>query len=201
MFWSTGRNAATEAGHEVAIAGRSTNADYSALYVSRNQIRRLGGAIDYVIIYKAKNIKATAPSECIAAAEAGKNDTDPLTPHGAFRATPTSALMSSPLVTSVEGFDWNSNSSDVACNVYYPRNLALMPAQKSAFTYDFLQAQAGYPSLDRFWPGPRRRDWINGPVDYVGTYIRTTYTSTTGIVPSRKVNHNSIVQIEPRRTQ
>jgi TadE-like protein len=197
MFWSGGHNAASETAHEISIAGKSSSADYSGLYASSTALKHLGGRVDYVIVYRAKTLKSTVPQACIEAAKAGKSDSNALKPYGVFvppagYVPPSGAT----LPTTVENFDWDGTPAETACNVYYPRSLA-MP--KSAFTYD-LTTLAANPSLDRFWPGPKRRDSINGPVDCVGVYIQTDYVSTTGIVPTRKITHNAVIQIEPRRS-
>jgi Flp pilus assembly protein TadG len=197
MFWSSGRNATSEAAHEAALAGKASAADFSALYSIRSQLKTLGGRAEYVIVYRAKSIKDTVPPECLTAAETGKSLTNPDTPVGDFTDNAGGK--------NVETFTWESKSKrpQLACNVYYPRMMAALSApatSKDKYTYNVDQAVAGNPSLDRFWPGQRRRDSITGPVDYVGIYIRTQYTSATGIIPSRKVNHNSIIQIEPRST-
>jgi Flp pilus assembly protein TadG len=194
MFWSSGRNASSEAAHEAALAGRSGGADYSALYSIRNQITQLKSRADYVIVYRAKGIKNTVPAQCIAAAEAGKGNTDPGKAVGVF--------IDDVGGTNVETYAWEDKTKrpQVACNVYYSRTLDYIPGAKERFVYNVQQAENGNASLDRFWPGQRRRDWINGPVDFVGIYVQTQYNSATGIVPSRKVKHNSIIQIEPRST-
>ena len=190
MHWSTGRNAASEGAHEIAIAGRSNTADYSAIRAVKKQVNALGGKIDYVIVYRAKNIKDSVPPACLAAAEAGKSGTDASEPHGVFVAPDGSPTP--------EAFDWVNKRATIACNIYYKRNLDLVPASMGSFIYDRNTVTTN-PSLDRYWPGGFRTDWMNGPVDCVGFYMQTTYQSVTGVVPTRKVRHNTIIQIEPRR--
>lgn len=190
MHWSTGRNAASEGAHEIAIAGRSNTADYSAIRAVKKQVNTLGGKIDYVIVYRAKNIKDSVPPACLAAAEAGKSGTDASEPHGVFVAPDGSPTP--------EAFDWVNKRATIACNIYYKRNLDLVPASMGSFIYDRNTVTTN-PSLDRYWPGGFRTDWMNGPVDCVGFYMQTTYQSVTGVVPTRKVRHNTVIQIEPRR--
>jgi hypothetical protein len=200
MFWSNGRNGASEAAHELAIAGKSNNSDYSGLYAARSQLKQAGGAMDYFIVYRAKNIKSTVPQQCLDAAESGRS-APLLTPVGFF--DPGIANAGKPIESATDGvgFPWDTAVPNVACNIYYPRTLSLMN-EKDAFEYNLLKATTlNDPGLSRFWPSTRRRDSLNGPVDFVGVYIQTSYHSMTGIVPSRKVNHNAVVQIEPRSTQ
>jgi Flp pilus assembly protein TadG len=191
IFWSTGRNGASEAAHEVAIGGKANFADYSALYASRNQLKRTGKALEFIIIYRAKNIKDVVPPACVAAAVAGSSS--PAT-------TPVGVFDPGSMAGNPETFPWKTAVPAVACNIYYSRSIDLIPDQKLAFDYSVLKATNGNPGLSRFWPSIQRRDSLNGPVDFVGIYIRSTYNSLTGIVPTRKVNHNAIVQIEPRST-
>jgi hypothetical protein len=192
LFWSTGRNAASESAHEAAVVGSNSSADYVALKSVRKQLNDIGGRLDYFIIYRAKGIKDTVPQSCLDAAEAGKSTGGPNAPHGVFSGGGS---------TSVETFDWfGSVRPDVACNIYYRRNLDLIPDNENAFVYNpDPAALAATPSLDRNWPGGFRTDWITGPVDYVGIYIQARYYTATGIVPSRIVKHRAIVQIEPKR--
>jgi Flp pilus assembly protein TadG len=199
MAWSNGRNGASEAAHEIAIAGRADNADYSALYAARNQLRLNGGALQYVIVYRAKNIKSTAPAACIAEAEAKKGSA-PTTPVGVFDPGPAHAGKPVESATDGAGFPWNTATPNVACNIYYRSTLSLIPDQPGAFEYTVSRAISGDPRLSRFWPSIRRRDSLNGPVDFAGVYLKYSYTSLTGIIPSRTVNHNAVVQIEPRST-
>lgn len=190
MHWSTGRNASSEAAHEIAVAGRSSTADYSAIKAVKSQLNNLGGKLDYIIVYRAKNIKDSVPAECLAEAEAGVYGTDASEPHGVFVAPDGSPTP--------EDFDWVNDRATIACNIYYKRNVALVPASMGSFIYDRNTVDTN-PSLDRFWPGGFRTDWMNGPVDYVGFYMQTQYDSVTGVIPDRKVRHNTVIQIEPRR--
>jgi hypothetical protein len=192
MFWSTGRNAASESAHEAAVVGADSAADFATLRAARTQLNQIGGRLDYFIIYRASSIREEVPAECLAAAEAGKNNLSATAPHGYFQTKDGQ--------TSVEAFDWRTTDRPkIACNVYYRRNVSLaVPNGEAPFRYN-VDDVATTPSLDRFWPGGFRTDWITGPVDYVGIYIQTRYTTLTGIVPSRVVKHRAIVQIEPKR--
>jgi Flp pilus assembly protein TadG len=194
LFWSTGRNAASEGGHDLAIAGSAVGADYEAMRQVKSRLNRLGNNVDYVIVYRAKNVNEKVPLECIAQAEANRTVSDPnpqLLPTGYFRAGAS---------TDPNTFNWLGNvRPDVACNVYYPRNLSLIPGHKEAFTHN-PSTTATTPSLDKFWPGNYRTDWISGPVDYGAVYIQTRYDSLTGIIPTRKVAHRAVVQIEPKKS-
>jgi TadE-like protein len=190
MSWSTGRNATTEAAHQAALDGRSSDADYSALRSVKKTVQDLGGSFNYLIVYRANGIKDSPPQKCLDLAEAGRNDGAPDTPHGWFEAPDGSH--------SVETFDWVSGPRPkIACNIYY-RSAFDKPV--GAFIYDRTAIVGGAdPSLDRFWPGGYRIDRLNGPVDFLGVYVSNKYNSTTGIIPSRQVRHNSIIQIESRR--
>jgi TadE-like protein len=198
MFWSTGRNGTSEVAHEVAVAGRSNLADYSGLMSVRSQARTLKGRLRYIVVFRADSIKAPIPPECLAEAESKITDgSAATTPHGYFFGEASG--------DTVETFNWDQKRPKVACNIYYPKNIELLPTGKNSFIYERpcatnCPAIAVLPSLDKFWPGGLRTDWINGPVDYVGVYTSTQYTSVTGIISSRKVTHLSKIQIEPRRT-
>jgi TadE-like protein len=191
MFWSTGRNGASEAAHEIAIAGKANFADYAGLEAARTQLKRTGKSIDFIIIYRAKNIKDVVPPSCVAEAVSKAGGSN-LTPVGVFNPSPNAGTP--------ETFPWKTAVPAVACNIYYPSSLDLIPDGKLAFDYSSVKVAAGTPGLSSFWPATKRRDSLNGPVDFAGLYIRCTYNSLTGIVPTRKVNHNAIVQLEPRST-
>jgi hypothetical protein len=195
MFWSTGRSTVTEGGHELGIGGSSALSDYDALKGIRTPILRLGDKVNYIIVYRAKNISTPVPPECITAAEAGLADTSALaafTPYGYFSA---------PGESDPQNFNWfGPVRPSVACNVYFPRTYDILKTHKSSFITNLNPLPGDVDGLDKFWPGAARTDWISGPIDYAGIYVNTTYRSMTGIIPSRTVSHRSIVPIEPKKS-
>jgi TadE-like protein len=193
MSWNTGRNAATEAAHQAAIVGKASDADYAALLAVRGNLERLGPEFDYMIVFRANGIKDQVPQACVAAAEAGRGVTDPFVPTGVFQFSDGTGPKT------VETFNWSDNPRpEVACNVYYRRHLTL---PDGAFRYDRdnVDKVPSEPSLDRFWPGGFRVDRMNGPVDFLGIHIATTYGTATGLLSNRRFVHTSIIQIESRR--
>jgi Flp pilus assembly protein TadG len=203
--WSSGKNTATEGGRMASTAGASVTADWDTFREIRKSAKKLGTNLDYVIIFRAASVRADVPPECIASADANKNAPS-LQPVGAFRAT---ALSSSPLVTdytsqAVENFDWNSGTPvDIACTVLYPRQFTAITGS-GPFIYERTKVLAQAPatpeySLNRFWPGQLRVDYLNGPQDYVGVYVQSRYVGPTGIISARVIRSTSINQIEPKR--
>ncbi len=192
--WSTGRNAATEAAHLSSVAGRAGDADYQAMRSVRQTLSQLQNKADYIIIYRASGIKSTVPPECIEQAEMGKADIangDLLIPHGKFKSG----------AHTVETFPWDGDlRPEIACNIYYPEQIQTLA--KDAFVYerDEITSVPPEPSLDRFWPGGYRVDRLTGPVDFLGVYMQHVFTSPTGLLGERTLKHNSIIQIESRRT-
>jgi hypothetical protein len=192
MFWSTGRSATTEAAHELGVNGTEALADRNALFEVRNQLRRIENNIEYVIVYRAQTILDPVPNKCIEAAELGKidPDQDPTKPHGYFKAGAE---------TDPRSFDWADAEvrPDVACNVYFTRNLQILDDNPEAFITNLNEPDGD--GLDAFWPSSKRTDWITGPVDYGVVYVKTTYKTVSGIVPTRSVTHRAVVQIEPKK--
>ncbi len=90
---------------------------------------------------------------------------------------------------------WTSGGADPTdrCTVYRVPDF-IRP--ESNFGY---QAIANPTAVDVNWPGGDRKDWVNGPPDFVGVYARGRYEGVTGIFPARNLNSQIIVQIEPRK--
>lgn len=194
MAWTTGRNAATESAHEAAVAGADGRSDFYAMDAVRANLNRLGGSLDYLIVYRAKSIKATAPIECINEAESKR------TVSATAQLDPVGVFIDNNGGSNVELFNWSGSARPkVACNIYYRRHLALI---KESFGYDKLAIEAGNPpSADRYWPANKRIDKLIGPVDLLGIHVSQSYASTTGIIPSRRLNHDAVIQIESRTSQ
>jgi Flp pilus assembly protein TadG len=201
--WSSGKNTATEGGRMAATAGASVTADWDTFREIRSSATKLGTNLDYVIIFRAASVKSEVPPECITSANANRNapSTQPV---GAFRATSTSPLVTDYTSHAVEDFDWNSGTPvDIACTVLYPRQLTAITSS-GPFIYERTKVLAVAPSvpeysLNRFWPGQLRVDYLNGPQDYVGVYVQSRYVGPTGIMSSRTIRSTSINQIEPKR--
>ncbi len=194
VSWSTGRNAATEAAHEAAVSGTDSKADFSAINTVRNQLTQMRGSLDYVIIYRAKSITDRPPVECVNEAEAKR-----IVPPG-DELKPVGVFIDDAGLQNVEAFIWTDVPRPrVACNIYYARHLALVDTD---FGYNKAAIEGGStPSADRFWPAPNRVDKLIGPVDLLGVQVSQTYKSATGMIPTRRLRHNSIIQIESRTAQ
>jgi TadE-like protein len=193
MSWSTGRNATTEGAHHAAVSGRSADADYGALHAMREQLKSSNG-VRFVIIYHANTVSDKVPSECLAEAEARINDNVLTKAHGVF--TEPSG------VNDPDTYDWNDRTQRplIACNIYYPYQI-MAANQSNLGAFIYVRPSAGDPastSLDRFWPGEYRIDRMNGPVDFLGVYTSAYYKSATGLLGTRPLVHNSIIQIESR---
>jgi Flp pilus assembly protein TadG len=201
--WSSGKNAATESGRMAATAGAAVTADWDTFREVRKSARKLGTNLDYVIVFRAASVRTEVPPECIATADANKNAPS-LQPVGAFRATAAPPLVTDYTSHAVENFDWNSGAAvNLACYVLYPRQLDAI-TNSGPFIYERSKVLATAPaipeySLNRFWPGQLRVDYLNGPQDYVGIYVQSRYVGPTGILSSRVIRSTSINQIEPKR--
>ena len=160
-----------------------------------------------VQLIRAGSVKDEVPSACVTAADAGKGAAL-LTPVGAFQATATSPIVTDYTSHAVEDFDWNSGTPpSIACTVFYQRQL-LSLKNSGPFVYDRAKVLATPPtvqatppeySLNRFWPGQFRVDYLNGPQDYVGVYVQSHYDGPTGLLTARTLKSISINQIEPKR--
>jgi Flp pilus assembly protein TadG len=201
--WSTGKNAATEGGRMGATAGSSVTADWETFRELRNSLTKLGGNLDYAIIFRAGQIRDDVPQECIAAAEANRQ-TALTTPVGVFQADASSPVITDHTNHAVEDFDWNSGTPPrIACTVLYQRHFQGITSS-IPFVYDRAKVLATAPdtpeySLNRFWPSQFRVDYLNGPQDYVGIYVQSRYYGPTGILKTRVLKNTSINQIEPKR--
>jgi len=192
--WSSGKSAANDGARLESAVASSGTADYDSIRTMRNSLKNLGSKLDYVIVYKAKNLRdTTPPAQCIAQADAHLNDVA-VTPVGYFQADAGST---------VENFDWGAPRAltaptVIACNVYYRRMFDLA---QNAWVYDRNSALANPPtlSLDRNWPGSVRVDWQSGPQDYLGVFVQSNHKSATGVLRDRKLRNTSVIRIEPSR--
>ena len=199
LEWSSGKNAASEGVRLESIVGDGDNADYDTVRAMRNSLKNLGTKLDYVIVYKAKNLKDKVPTACTDLATARKNDLD----------TDPVGLFVSDAGMTVENYPWGSPVAppvQTACNIYFSRmfDLPNIPNWK----YDRDKAIATPPefSLDRFWPGRYRVAYLSGPQDFVGVYVQSSHRSVTGLFPHlgtdakpRIIRNSGIVRIEPSR--
>jgi Flp pilus assembly protein TadG len=202
--WSSSKNGAAEGGRMATAAGTSERADYDLLVEMRNSLRAVGKNLDYVIVFRAKTIKDNVPQSCVDAAEAGRWAAT-ATPVGAFQASKTSPIVTDYTSTAIESFSWGGASApNLACFVLYQRHFDEVRTP-GPFTYERARVVAVPPeipvySLNRFWPSQYRIDYLNGPQDYVGVYVQSSYYSPTGILQSRKIRTTSVNQIEPKTT-
>lgn len=201
--WSTGKNGALEGGRVAQAAGASVTADWETFQELKDSLPKLGSRLDFAIIFRAGSVKDEVPAECVAAAVSGRGAAL-LTPVGAFQATATSPVVTDYTSHAVEDFDWNSGTPpSIACTVIYQRQLLTLK-NSGPFIYDRAKVLAAPPtppeySLNRFWPGQLRVDYLNGPQDYVGIYIQSHYEGPTGLLTARTLKSISINQIEPKR--
>jgi hypothetical protein len=202
--WSSSKNGAAEGGRMATAAGTSERADYDLLVEMRNSLRSVGKNLDYVIVYRAKTIKDNVPQACVDAAEAGRW-APTATPVGAFQADKNAPIVTDHTNTAIESFNWGGTSApSLACFVLYQRHFNEIRTP-GPFTYERARVIAVPPdlpvySLNRFWPSQYRIDYLNGPQDYVGVHVQSTYYSPTGILGTRKIRSTSVNQIEPKTT-
>ncbi len=197
--WSSGKNAASEGVRLESIVGDGDNADYDTIRSMRNSLKNLGDKLDYVIVYKAKNLRDKVPTVCTALATSRQPDVD---------TDPVGLFVSDPGLT-VENYPWGAPSAppiQTACNVYYPRMFSLPNIPNWKYDRDKAIAPVPVFSLDRFWPGRYRVAYLSGPQDFVGVYVQSSHRSITGLFPQlgtdakpRIIRNTGIVRIEPSR--
>jgi hypothetical protein len=209
MFFQYGsvKNSVSEGVRLASIVGSSATADYDTVRAMRNSLKNVGQQLDYIIVYKAANIKAGPPAECKTAADAGLTGTDANTAVGLFDAgnAPGGAPHYGAAWT-VETFDFGApraigDPPIIACNIYYRR---MFETPKALWTYDRAAAVPTPPtaplfSLDRYYPGSVRVDYQSGPQDFVGVFVQSQYNSPTGLFGARKIRNFGVVRIEPVR--
>jgi Flp pilus assembly protein TadG len=195
LGFGASRNAVSEGVRQASIVGSSPSADYDVVQAMRESLKNLGPDLDYIIVYKGKDIKSGPPVACITAAETGLSATD-TNPVGAFDGGMNLTVNPSVKYTP-ETYDWGKPAPVglVACNVYYRR---MFDVPKARWLYDKSTAAVS-PSLDRHWPGSARVDYQSGPQDFVGIFVQHKIQSPTGFFKSRTVRNTGIVRIEPVR--
>jgi TadE-like protein len=206
LFFQLGsvKNAVSEGVRLASIDGSAGTADYDTIQSMRETLKNVGSSLDYVIVYKAKNISEPPPDICKQQADlpANRNATSATQAVGVFDAGnfPVTAV---PWTVETYNFD-TARPFDkplVACNIYYRR---MFDTPKPFWVYDRALAAVLPPatpsfSLDRYFPGSVRVDYQSGPQDFVGVYVQAQYTSPTGMFKPRKIRANGVVRIEPVR--
>lgn len=192
LLWSSDKHAAQEGARMATVAGQTSTADYNILKAMAAPLAAVGNRLDYVIVFRAKDLYDKVPPECITAANAAQAANIPATQAvGYFKRADSGLTMTTGSdQTALAGFDWTKARPTVACNVYRfnQRNLGEGYFQYSA---------TGSPlSLDRFWPATKRNDTIAVKQDYAGVYVQSRYTSMTGIIQSRVVQHTYVGVLE-----
>jgi hypothetical protein len=194
LLWSSDKHAAQEGARMATVAGQTSTADYNILKAMTAPLAAVGNRLDYVIVYRAKDLYDPVPPECITEANAALAANYPATkPVGYFRRSAVDGgqimTTTSPDQTAFAGFDWTKKRPEVACNVYRFNQLTMAEGY-------FQYSATGPLSLDRFWPASKRNDTIAVKQDYAGVYVQSKYTSMTGIIPSRVVKHTYVGVIE-----
>jgi hypothetical protein len=193
LLWSSDKHAAQEGARMATVAGQTSTADYNILKAMAAPLAAVGNRLDYVIVFRAKDLYDKVPPECITAANDAIAANTPATKAvGYFRRADSGLTMTTNDTTqlALAGFDWTKMRPAVACNVYRFSQLGMA---EGFFQY----SATGSPlSLDRFWPATKRNDTIAVKQDYAGVYVQSRYTSMTGIIQSRVVQHTYVGVIE-----
>jgi TadE-like protein len=204
LMWSSNKHAAQEGARAASISGTDSTADYDMLRAMVAPLEPVGSRLDYVIIFRAKNLYSRVPPICITEADKAITElgatANPSTPVGVFQATSASVPMtrtSAPATPSADltTFNWALNRPAVACNIYRKDT---WKQSLTKFQYDEL----GQPlSMDRFWPASKRNNQLTATVrqDYVGVYVQGRYTSMTGAISSRVISNTFVGSIEARK--
>ncbi len=192
MLWSSTKHSAQEGARMATVAGQTSTADYSILKAMAAPLVPVGNRLDYVIVFRAKDLYDKVPPECVAAADAAITANLPATePVGYFKRADSGLTMTTGSDQSaLAGFDWTKARPTVACNVY---RLGTLTQPENRFQYN----STGSPlSLDRFWPATYRNDTIAARQDYAGVYVQSRYTSMTSLIKGRKIAHTYVGVIE-----
>jgi TadE-like protein len=203
LFFQLGsvKNGVSEGVRLASIAGSSASADYDTIQSMRNSLKNLGPQLDYVIVYKAKNMHAGPPDACKVVAKGGLAGVSATAAVGVFDAGNSPAGIKWTTETFDFGLPRAIDQPITACNVYYRR---MFNTPKAAWIYDRSLAIPTPPalpqfSLDRYYPGSVRVDYQSGPQDFVGVYVQSQYKSPTGLFSPRTVQSFGVVRIEPVR--
>ncbi len=192
MLWSSTKHSAQEGARMATVAGQTSTADYSILKAMATPLVPVGNRLDYVIVFRAKDLYDKVPPECVAAADAAiAANLSADEPIGYFKRADSGLTMTTGSDQSaMAGFDWTKARPTVACNVY---RLGTLTQPENRFQYN----STGSPlSLDRFWPASYRNDTIAARQDYAGVYVQSRYTSMTSLIKGRKIAHTYVGVIE-----
>lgn len=194
LLWSSNKHATQEGARMATVAGSTSNADYNVLKAMRSPLGPVGNRLNFIILFRANGPYDTVPMECVNEAEAAvAANLNSDTAVGYFKRTdvnPAQIMKTGDGQTALTGFDWTTKRPAIACNVY---RLNQISKPVTSFQYD---STAPVLSLDRFWPANRRNDTLAARQDYVGVYVRSQYTSMTGIIKSRRIAHTYVGLIE-----
>ena len=198
LLWSSNKHAAQEGARMATVAGTTNDADYNILKAMRPPLSAVGNRLKYVIVYRATDLYSKAPQECLTEADDALALSVPANQAvGYFRTDTGTVMRTGDPQTALTTFDWTAKRPAVACNVYRFDQLGI---PNTRFQYDSAAPPADL-SLDRFWPATKRNDSIAARQDYVGIYVRSSYTSMTGVISSRTVNHTYVGVIEALKVQ
>ena len=192
MLWSSNKHSSQEGARMATVAGQTSTADFNILKAMAGPLVPVGNRLDYVIVFRAKDLYAKVPQECVAAADAAIAANLPADePVGYFKRADSGLTMTTGSdQTALAGFDWTKARPTIACNVYRFNTLGL---PLTRFQYDSTVAPL---SLDRFWPATKRNDTIAVRQDYAGVYVQSRYTSMTSLIKSRKIAATYVGVIE-----
>ena len=196
LLWSSNKHASQEGARMATVAGSTSNADYNVLKAMRSPLGPIGNRLNFIILFRANGPYDSVPMECVNEAEAAvAANLGSDVAVGYFKRTdvnPPQIMKTDPLndQTAFTGFDWTTKRPAIACNVY---RLNQINKPVTSFQYD---STAPVLSLDRFWPANRRNDTLAARQDYVGVYVRSQYTSMTGVIKSRRIAHTYVGLIE-----
>ncbi len=114
-----------------------------------------------------------------------------------FKASGPNGVVPPACVTAIPT---SSRGVSDTCTIYRLSDLKTM--DETSFGWSDLNTplqNAG--KLDVNWPATKRVEEVTGLVqpDWVGVYVQANHKSLSGVVPSRKIRHTSIAQIEPQR--
>jgi Flp pilus assembly protein TadG len=159
--------------------------DFSMAFYSKNSIQEISLAAARTAAAQADDPLADYQTLQKVVDAKGAFSTSQLTSVTIYRATGPSSHISTGCKTA---------SSSGACNFYVPSDL-------SRPSTDF---GCGTSSPDRYWcPTSRQASstYSSGSTvgpEYVGVYVRGSYTSLTGVVANKTFETDTIIRIEPR---
>lgn len=102
-----------------------------------------------------------------------------------FKAT---TVDDDPPAACVTSADSGGRGVSGSCNVYRVADFT-RPVD------DFGTGTAGAP--DENWPAPSRKDYLDGPPDFVGVSVKVRHFSLSGVIPKVNLRTTNVFQIEP----